>query len=89
MTLRIIVAAILAPVLVVVVAVALYLAMDSGDSGPDSGHITFYSDRDGDSGIDGEYLMNADGSGVGQLTHNEAEDFVQNWLPVPDSLSSS
>ena len=68
MILRIIGAATLVPIVAVAAAVALYFTMGWGDSKSDSGHITFYSDRDGDGVIDGEYLMNANGSGVTQLT---------------------
>ena len=68
MILRIIVAATLVPIVAVVAAIALYFAMGWGNSESDSGHITFYSDRDGDGVTDGEYLMNAHGSGVTQLT---------------------
>ena len=82
MTLRIIIAATLVPVVVVVAAVALYFAMGWGNSGMDSGRLMFVSDRDGDGEIDlsEEYVMNADGSGVTRMNHNEVAgggiDFV-------------
>ena len=57
----------------------------SGDSGsPDgdvvsaSGRIAFYSDRDGDREI---YVMNADGSGLEQLTDNDSSDRFPAWSP--------
>ena len=40
--------------------------------------ITFQSDRDGDSEI---FVMNADGSGVTQLTFNTEGDFLPLWSP--------
>ena len=43
--------------------------------------IAFVSTRDGDSEI---YVMNADGSGVVQLTDNEHNDSFPAWLPVVD-----
>lgn len=45
---------------------------------PTSGRIAFVSDRDGDKEI---YVMNADGSGVVQLTHNEHDDVHPSWSP--------
>ncbi len=76
MTHRIIAAATLVPIVVVVVAVALYFAMDWGNSktgGPLEGRITVWSDRDGDGDIDEKYVMTLDESGVTLLTHyNEA-----------------
>ena len=84
MTLRIIAAAILAPVLVVVVAVALYFAMGWGNSetgGPLEGRITVWSDRDGDGDIDEKYVMTLDESGVTLLPYDEARDGVPSGSP--------
>ena len=86
MTLRIIIASALVPIVVVVAAIALYFAMGWGDSDMDSGRLMFVSDRDGDGEIDlsEEYVMNADGSGVTPMNHNEAGgggiDFVRSVM---------
>src|SRR5438034_522052 len=42
------------------------------------GRIAFHSNRDGDFDI---YVMNADGSGVTQLTHNTVHEFDPIWSP--------
>ena len=48
-------------------------------AGPADGTIAFTSDRDGDYEL---YLMNADGSNVRQLTHNDRHaDWVPTWSP--------
>ena len=46
--------------------------------------IAFASDRDGDFDI---YLMNADGSGLQQLTRNDADDFEPTWSPDGQQLA--
>src|SRR5690348_8442969 len=43
-----------------------------------NGRIAFNSDRDGDPEI---YTMRADGTGVRQLTHNDASDFKNSYSP--------
>lgn len=43
-----------------------------------NGKIAFYSNRDGDFDI---YAMNADGSGVTQLTNNPADEYLPLWSP--------
>lgn len=48
------------------------------DVAPTSGRIAFFSDRDGDEEI---YVMNADGSGVVQLTDNDSNDRHPAWHP--------
>ena len=86
MTLRIIVVATLFPIVVVVAAIALYFALGWRDSGIESGRLMFVSDQDGDGEIDPneEYVMNADGSGVTPMNHNEAGgggiDFVRSVM---------
>lgn len=45
---------------------------------PMSGRIAFVSDRDGDKEI---YVMNADGSGLSQLTDNDYADGAPSWSP--------
>ena len=47
---------------------------------PDGSRIAFSSDRDGDFDV---YVMNADGSGVTNLSDNPAEDSLPAWSPVP------
>ncbi len=47
------------------------------DSAP--GRIAFVSDRDGDAEI---FVMNADGTGVEQLTENEYRDYDPAWAPL-------
>ena len=74
MTRRIIVAATLLPIIVVVVAVALYFAMNWGDSetsGSLEGHIIIWSDRNGDGDIDEKYVMTLDESKVTLSPHDE------------------
>ena len=53
--------------------------LSGGDDVPafGPGRIVFYSDRDGDNEI---YVMNADSSGVVQLTENEYDDYFA-WSP--------
>ena len=54
------------------------VAASSATPSPASGRIAFASGRDGNSEI---YVMNADGSGVTRLTHNEAGDGASSWSP--------
>ena len=66
MTLRIIIAVTLVPIVAVLAAIALYFAMgweNSDTGGPLEGRIVFWSDHDGDGGIDEEYVINLDESG--------------------------
>ena len=64
-------------VLVAVIAVGLRMyPLSTGDAA--SGRIAFVSDRDGDDEI---YVMNADGSGVVQLTDNGSVDRSPAWSP--------
>ena len=57
----------------------------SSSSGPSAkGTIAFHSDRDGDGEI---YVMNADGSGVTQLTFNPFNDFAPAWSPVAKQIA--
>jgi Tol biopolymer transport system component len=46
---------------------------------PDGTRIVFDSTRDGNREV---YLMNADGSGQRNLTHNPAEDWADTWQPL-------
>lgn len=48
------------------------------DVAPESARIAFTSHRDGDGEI---YVMNADGSDIQQLTHNDYEDYGPAWSP--------
>ena len=50
----------------------------SGTWSPDGRRIAFFSDRDGDTEI---YVMNADGTGVVQITHNSDADAAPAWSP--------
>jgi len=45
---------------------------------PDGSKIAFFSDRDGDEEI---YIINADGSGLQQLTDNDWVDWAPAWSP--------
>ena len=45
--------------------------------------LAFLSDRDGDSEI---YLINADGTGLVQLTHNSVGDLAAVWSPDSSRL---
>ena len=54
---------------------ALLVACGGGSSG---NKIAFYSDRDGDDEI---FVMNADGTGVQQLTDNDDRDRSPMWSP--------
>lgn len=85
MTFRIIAAATLVPIVVVVAAVAFYFTLGRGNSETDSGLITFMSDQDGDGNMDhlDKYVMNPDRSGVRQPTNNEVDDFATGWFPTP------
>jgi sugar lactone lactonase YvrE len=47
---------------------------------PDGTKIAFTSDRDGNREI---YVMNADGSGQTNVTHDPADDFAPAWQPIP------
>jgi Tol biopolymer transport system component len=58
-------------------AVAACVLAPSAQAAP-PGKIAFDSDRDGDTEI---YVMNADGSGVTQLTNNLATDCQPAWSP--------
>ena len=53
---------------------------------PDGTKLAFQSNRDGDFEI---YTMNADGTGVVQLTNNEATDHVADWQPLTMSNNDS
>jgi Tol biopolymer transport system component/PKD repeat protein len=46
---------------------------------PDGTKITFVSDVDGDMEI---FIMNADGSGIQQITHNNVSDWTEHWVDV-------
>jgi Tol biopolymer transport system component len=48
---------------------------------PDGKQIAFSGNRDGDWEI---YVMNADGSGERQLTHNKVDDILSDWQPLHD-----
>lgn len=48
-----------------------------------SNRIAFASDRDGDFEI---FIMNADGSGLRQITHNEVPDVRPDWSPDGSSI---
>ena len=84
MTLRIIVAATLVPIVVIIAAVALYFATGWGNSetgAPLEGRIVFWSDYDGDGGIDEEYVINFDESGETLLPYDEARDGMPSGSP--------
>lgn len=53
---------------------------------PDGTKLAFQSNRDGDFEI---FTMNADGSGVVQLTNNDATDRVADWQPLTMSNNDS
>ena len=62
------------------------LADDSAAQGfarwsPDGKQIAFAGNRDGDWDV---YLMNADGTGVRQVTHNKVDDILSDWQPLHD-----
>jgi Tol biopolymer transport system component len=62
------------------------LADDSAAQGyakwsPDGKQIAFTGNRDGDWEI---YVMNADGTGVRQVTHNKVDDILSDWQPLHD-----
>ena len=90
MTLRIIAVATLVPIVVVIVAIALYFAMywRNSETGPLDGRIVFWSDYDGDGGIDEEYVINFDEAGVTLLPYDEARDGVPmpSWSPGGRSI---
>jgi TolB protein len=46
---------------------------------PDGSQIAFMSDVDGDAEL---YVMNADGTGVVQITHNTITDWTNDWADV-------
>ncbi len=61
------------------VAVAVVASLLVGCSGgSEDGKIAFTSDRDGDEEI---FVMNADGTGVTQLTDNDVDDRSPVWSP--------
>ena len=70
-----VVALVLVLVAVIVVGLRVY-SLSAGES--TSGRIAFVSDRDGDNEI---YVMNADGSGLVQLTENDSNDSSPAWSP--------
>src|SRR5437016_10078760 len=49
------------------------------------GRIAFHSNRDGDFDI---YVMNADGTGVTQVTHNTINDFDPIWSSTGEQIES-
>jgi Tol biopolymer transport system component len=51
---------------------------------PDGKRIAFVSDRDGDEEIE---VMNADGTGRMQLTHNDIIDWHPTWSPDGESIA--
>ena len=62
-------------------------SMDSAPAwSPDGRQIAFESDLDGDPEI---FVMNADGSGVRQLTHNTIWDEGPAWAPDGTKLAFS
>ena len=58
--------------------------MTGGDDAPASGRMAFVSDRGGDAEI---YVMNADGSGIEQLTDNESGDNSPSWSPNGERIA--
>ena len=48
---------------------------------PDGKQIAFSDNRDGDWEI---YVMNADGTGERQVTHNKVDDILSDWQPLHD-----
>ena len=48
---------------------------------PDGKQIAFSGNRDGDWEV---YVMNADGTGERQVTHNKVDDIVSDWQPLRD-----
>jgi Tol biopolymer transport system component len=64
-------------------AVAIANGAESLSWSPDGRTIAFASDRDGNDEL---FLMNADGSGVRQLTHNAAADVGPSWSPDATEL---
>ena len=71
-------AGVAALVIAVVVAIGLVLGVFGSSEDTADGRIAFVSDRDGDAEI---YVMNADGSGVVQLTENDSSDWFPAWSP--------
>jgi len=59
----------------------LLVACGGGSSG---NKIAFYSDRDGDDEI---FVMNADGTGVQQLTDNDDWDISAVWSPNGNKIA--
>jgi Tol biopolymer transport system component len=51
---------------------------------PDGKQIAFAGNGDGDWEI---YLMNADGTGVRQVTHNKVDDILSDWQPLHDVVA--
>ncbi len=80
--LAVIAAAVLGVVVIMVGAFALGMLPLFGDAAVEpalvADRIAFVSDRDGDEEI---YVMNADGSGVEQLTFNDSDDRYPAWSP--------
>ena len=59
-------------------------ALLAGCGGGSNGNkIVFQSDRDGD---DESFVMNADGTGVQQLTDNDDDDWIPAWSPNGDKI---
>jgi Tol biopolymer transport system component len=65
------------------VLLACVLLAGCGGGSEDS-KIAFESDRDGDSEI---FVMNADGTGVTQLTDNDDGDWDPAWSPNGDKIT--
>ncbi len=72
------VGALLVVVALVIGAFALGMLPLSGNAAVGSNQIAFVSYRDGDAEI---YVMNADGSGIKQLTENDSRDGFPSWSP--------
>ena len=69
------------------VGALLACALLAGCGGGSNGKkITFNSDRDGDNEI---FVMNADGTGVTQLTDNDDWDRVPVWSPNGNKIAFS
>src|SRR3990170_3709760 len=74
---------------VIALAFAALLLTSACDGGgqPATAKIAFVSDRDGNAEI---YVMNADGSGLTNLTNNPESDFFRNaWSPAEPSTANT